>query len=102
MILRSGFLVAVLLDFSKALDSMVHGLLLLKLRIKFGLSSTACRLFSRFLGRRAQKVIMDGELSVVTNVEMGNPQGSIFSPILFVCFINEVCVCMRMIFSVYS
>jgi hypothetical protein len=59
----SGFFVAVLLDFSKAFDSVVHGLLLWKLKVKFGLSSTACRLFGSFLGRRAQKVMADGEFS---------------------------------------
>jgi hypothetical protein len=42
---RSCFSGAFLLDFSKAVDSMVHGFLLRKLRIKFGLSSTAGRLF---------------------------------------------------------
>jgi hypothetical protein len=46
---RSGFSVAFLLDFSKALDSMVHGLL----KLKFRLSSTACKLFGSFLGWRA-------------------------------------------------
>jgi hypothetical protein len=42
---RSSFSVTVMLDFSKAFDSMVHGLLLRKLRVKFGLPSTAGRLF---------------------------------------------------------
>jgi hypothetical protein len=84
----SGFLVAVLLDFSKAFDSVVHGLLLWKLRVKFGLSSTACRLFGSFLGRRAQKVMVDGEFS--DGVEMGSPQGSVLPHILFPYFINHV------------
>jgi hypothetical protein len=38
---RSGFLV---------IDSMAHSLLLRKVRVKFGLSSTACRLFDSFFG----------------------------------------------------
>jgi hypothetical protein len=51
---RLGFLISVLLDFSKAFDSMLHDLLPLNLRFKFGLSSTACWLFGCFLGPRTQ------------------------------------------------
>jgi hypothetical protein len=58
-----GFSISVLLDFSKALDSMSHDLLLYKLRFKFGLSSTACWLFGSFLGPRTQKVMINGEFS---------------------------------------
>jgi hypothetical protein len=61
---RSAFSVAVLLDFSKAFDSRVHGLLLRKMMVKFGLSSTACRLFGSFLGQRAHggcRVLRCGE-----------------------------------------
>jgi hypothetical protein len=61
---------------------MVHVLLL-------GLSSTACRLFDSFLGQRAQKVMVDGELSAVASVGMGSAQGSVLSPILFACFIYD-------------
>jgi hypothetical protein len=61
---------------SKAFDSMSHDFLLLKLRFKFGLSSTACRLFGSFLGPWTQKVVM-----IIT---IGRP------PILFACFINDV------------
>jgi hypothetical protein len=47
---RSGFSISILLDLSKVFDSMLHDLLLHKLRFKFGLSSTAGRLFGSFLG----------------------------------------------------
>jgi hypothetical protein len=45
---KSAVSVAVLLDFSKAIDSMVHGLLLRKMRVKFGMSSRACNLIEIF------------------------------------------------------
>jgi hypothetical protein len=59
--------------------------------VKFGLSSMACRLFGSFFGWRAQKIMVDGEFSDVASVEMGSPQGSVLSFILFACFINDVC-----------
>jgi hypothetical protein len=54
------------------------------LRFKFGLSSTACRLFGSFLGPRTQKVMIGVDISI------GSPQGSDISPILFACFIDDV------------
>jgi hypothetical protein len=53
------FSISVLLGFSKVFDSMSHYLLLHKLKFKFGLSSTACRLFGSFLGPRTQKVMIN-------------------------------------------
>jgi retron-type reverse transcriptase len=85
-----GFSVAVLLDFSKAFDSMSHALLLLKLKNNFGLSSTACRLIGSFLDGRRQKVVMNNEISSEAPISSGSPQGSILSPILFACFINDI------------
>jgi hypothetical protein len=38
-----------------------------------------------------QKFMVDGEFSDVASVEMGSPQGSILSPIVFVCIITNVC-----------
>jgi hypothetical protein len=48
----------------------------------------ACRLFGSFLGQRAQKVMVAGEFS---DVASSSPQGSVLSPNLFDCFINDVC-----------
>jgi hypothetical protein len=75
---RSGFSISVLLDFSKAFDT------------KFGLRSTACRLFDNFFSPRIQKVMSNKECSDSVDINIGNPQGSVLSPILFVCFINDV------------
>jgi hypothetical protein len=55
---RLRFSISVLLDFSKAFDSMSHDLLLHKLRFKFGLSSTACRLFGSFLFRKFRNILL--------------------------------------------
>jgi hypothetical protein len=88
MVFRSQFL----LDFSTAFDSMAHDMLLWKLRFKFGLSSTVCRLFGSFSGRRAWKLMVDAEFSNISSahVEIGSSQGSVLLSILFACFINDV------------
>jgi hypothetical protein len=75
---RSGFSISVLLDFSKASNSMSHDLLLHKLRLKFGLSSTACKLFGSFLGPRTQEGYDNGECSDSVDISIG----SVLSPIL--------------------
>jgi retron-type reverse transcriptase len=85
-----GFSVAVLLDFTKAFDSMSHALLLRKLKNNYGFSSTACRLIGSFLAGRSQRVVVNNETSSVSQVTSGSPQGSILSPILFACFINDI------------
>jgi retron-type reverse transcriptase len=77
-----GFSVALLLGFSKAFDSILHGLLLRKLKTQFGLSSTACRLISSFLKNVTSETV---------SIDQGSPQGSILSPVLFASFINDVC-----------
>jgi hypothetical protein len=87
---RLGFLISVLLDFSNVFDYMSHDLLLHKLRFKFGLSSSACRLFGSFLGPRTQKVMINGECSDSIVISISSPQGSFLSQILFACFINDV------------
>jgi Reverse transcriptase (RNA-dependent DNA polymerase) len=87
---NDGFCVAVLLDFSKAFDSMSHPLLLRKLKHNYGLSSVACRLIGSFLDGRRQRVVVNNETSSEQSVSSGSPQGSILSPILFACFINDI------------
>jgi hypothetical protein len=68
---KSGFSISLLLVFAKAFDFM---LLLDKLRFKFGLSSTTCRLFGSFLGPRTQKVMINGECSHSVDISIGSSQ----------------------------
>jgi hypothetical protein len=75
---------------SKSFDSMSHDLLLHKLRFKFGFSSTACRLFVSFLSPRTQKAMNNGKCLDSVDISIGSLQGSVLSPFLFACFINDV------------
>jgi hypothetical protein len=71
------FLIFVLLDISKAFESMSYDLLLHKLRFKFGLSRTACRFFC---SPRTQKVMINGECSDFVDIDIGSTHGSVLSP----------------------
>ena len=43
-----------------------------------------------FLHGRMQKVIVDGVFSREESVDSGVPQGTVFGPLLFLIFINDI------------
>ena len=79
----------VLLDMSKAFNSLNHDILLLKLQ-DIGLSSVALNWFSSNLSNRFQAVRINSELSDKLPVQSGVPQGSILWPILFNIYVNHL------------
>ena len=79
----------VLLDLSKAFDSINHQLLLQKLNY-VGASHSAVSWFRSYLYGRAQSVRIGSTISSRLPITHGVPQGAIFSPILFCIYLSDL------------
>ncbi len=80
------------LDLSKALDTVNHSRLLLKLK-SIGFSSHVCEWFKSYLTHRCQVTVVDNKQSSVKHMNIGVPQGSILGPLLFIIYVNELPNC---------
>lgn len=77
----------VLMDLSKAFDTVDHFILCQKLKL-MGVESIDW--FLSYLSDRFQVTHVGGCLSESMKVTHGVPQGSILGPLLFLCYINDM------------
>ena len=78
-----------LMDFTKAFDTVSHEILMHKLYF-YGICGPAYELIASYLSLRNQFVVNNTQSSLKP-INIGVLQGSILGPLLFLIFVNDIC-----------
>ena len=79
----------IILDYSKAFDTVPHKRLLHKLE-HYGIKGCLLNWIEAFLVGRTQSVVVDGARSNEEPVVSGVPQGTVLGPLMFLLYINDM------------
>ena len=82
-------IMVLLYDLSGAFDTVSHEMILSKLEI-YGLDTHALKWLKSYLVERRQFVTVSGEMSSSQEMNIGTPQGSRLSPLLFLCLMADM------------
>ena len=79
----------ILIDYSRAFDTVNHRILLAKLE-RYGIQGSCLSLIASYLKDRSQSVCINGKISntIVTNISV--PQGSVLGPFLYLAYTIEI------------
>ena len=86
---KGGYGGAILMDLSKAFDTLNHELLIAK-RFAYGFDKTSLKLIKSYLTNRWQRTKINNSYSSWTEIMHGVPQGSIQGPLLFNIYLNDL------------